>query len=364
MDLFAQMAEELKVSKLPAVIYGASVCAERIADWLEKKGIDFYGYAVDGKYFKQGQVFKGKPVYSLEDFLAQNRCDVIVGFMGFSEEQEKSLEENKNVRKLYALDFAGKLAIDEDCQISGKMLEESREVLAKLREELCDEESKLSLDRYIHQNTTGVYRKEYSKNAQYFDEDIMSFSENEIFIDCGAYDGDTVMQFMEALKKSGISGYSKITAFEADPANVRKMEKNLSGLTNIEIVPKGVSDKSEILTFSANGTTSSGVVSGAGTQIEVVPIDEAVNDGDVTFIKMDIEGSELKALMGAQKTIKRCRPKLAVCVYHKADDLMTIPQYIKSLVPDYRLYFRNYREEGTESVIYAIDRLGNCRNAE
>lgn len=74
------------------------------------------------------------------------------------------------------------------------------------------------------------------------------------------------------------------------------------------------------------------------------------------MIKMDIEGSELKALKGAALTIKEHHPILAVCVYHKKEDLVTIPQYIKSLCPKYRLYLRNYSRYSQELVLYAVDR--------
>ena len=355
MNLYAEMTEELKSSDIPAIIYGASVCAERIADWLCEQGVELDGYAVDDKYYKKGSTFKGKPVYPLEEYLRENPCNVIVGFMGFTEEREKELSEHKNIRKLYALDFAGRLALDvkNDCRISDDMMEKNKNILQKLRDDLADEESKLSLDRYIHQNTVGVYRKEYSKKSQYFDDEIISFGDAEVFIDCGAYDGDTVMEFTNALRNMG-GHYKKIIAFEADPMNAEKMRSNLASMENVEIIPKGVSDKTAVLRFAAGGTTSSGIVQEKGIEIEVTSIDEAVKDENVTFIKMDIEGSELDALKGAENTIKRCRPKLAVCVYHKSEDLITIPQYIQSLIPDYRLYFRNYRAEGTESVIYAL----------
>ncbi len=132
------------------------------------------------------------------------------------------------------------------------------------------------------------------------------------------------------------------------------MKNNLAELENIEIITKGVSDKAGVLHFAASGTSSSAVVSENGIEIEVTTIDETVKDEKITFIKMDIEGSELKALAGARDTIKRCRPRLAICVYHKSDDLMTIPQYIQNLVPDYKLYLRNYRADGTETVLYAL----------
>ena len=86
-----------------------------------------------------------------------------------------------------------------------------------------------------------------------------------------------------------------------------------------------------------------------------MPIDEAVDTNNrVTFIKMDIEGSELEALKGAQQTIQRDRPKLAICIYHKPEDMTDIPLYIKSLVPEYRLYVRHHSNRCSETVLYAV----------
>jgi len=79
-----------------------------------------------------------------------------------------------------------------------------------------------------------------------------------------------------------------------------------------------------------------------------------LGDEKATFIKMDIEGSELEALKGAQNQIKVNKPKLAICVYHKETDLITIPQFILSLNPDYKLYLRHYGNFSTELVLYAL----------
>lgn len=85
-------------------------------------------------------------------------------------------------------------------------------------------------------------------------------------------------------------------------------------------------------------------------------IDEAIDPGDrVTTIKMDIEGSELEALKGARETIRRDKPKLAICIYHKTEDLWEIPLYIKSLIPEYRFYIRHHGPSGLyDSVLYAV----------
>lgn len=74
----------------------------------------------------------------------------------------------------------------------------------------------------------------------------------------------------------------------------------------------------------------------------------------ITFIKMDIEGSELEALKGAKETIKQFKPKLAICVYHKKEDLLEIPQYILSLNPGYKLFLRNAASIPTDVVLYAL----------
>ena len=72
------------------------------------------------------------------------------------------------------------------------------------------------------------------------------------------------------------------------------------------------------------------------------------------MIKMDIEGAELDALYGAKNTIRKYKPLLAICVYHKREDMLTIPQYIKSIVPEYRFFLRAYEKTATELVLYAV----------
>jgi hypothetical protein len=88
--------------------------------------------------------------------------------------------------------------------------------------------------------------------------------------------------------------------------------------------------------------------------VEVNRLDDVLGDSNVTFLKMDIEGAELKTLHGAEKLIRRCRPKMAICIYHRAEDLWTIPQYILSLHGDYRFYVRSYHPSSEETVLYAL----------
>jgi hypothetical protein len=128
----------------------------------------------------------------------------------------------------------------------------------------------------------------------------------------------------------------------------------LPGRERIAVYPNGVSDRPARLRFSSNGIVSR--IDGSGEDsIDLVRIDDVLvgETAPVTIIKMDVEGSELRALHGAQKTIVRDRPTLAISIYHNPDDLLTIAQYIKSLVPAYTFYLRSHKSALCDIVLYA-----------
>lgn len=189
-------------------------------------------------------------------------------------------------------------------------------------------------------------------SEQYFDADIVKYENEEIFVDCGSFD------FQTSLYLSERCNVKKVFAFEPDEANVVKINENVKdcSIGSVEVFNKGVWNKEERLSFCVGGTTTSYVVDKATDQtvyLDVVALDDVI-DEKVTFIKMDIEGSELKALEGAKRLIQTYKPKLAISVYHKPEDLITLPQYILSLVPEYKLYLRHYSNFDHETVLYAV----------
>ncbi len=109
-----------------------------------------------------------------------------------------------------------------------------------------------------------------------------------------------------------------------------------------------------VCTFVLDGTSSQISENSGGGGIEVEQIDEICKDINVTFIKMDIEGAELKALVGAKNTIVRDKPKCAISVYHEPEDLFKIPLYLKQLNPNYKFYLRLYTLSLDEIVLYAV----------
>ena len=180
-------------------------------------------------------------------------------------------------------------------------------------------------------------------------------------IDGGSFDGADSLSFARVCK----GDYSHIFAIEPDPSNCKKCAENLAcaGLHDTETIQAGLSDQSGSLQFVAKSAASSFVVGKMNAQeydpdkvqeIRTVCIDDLAHGHRVGMIKMDIEGAELDALQGAEELIVRCKPKLAICIYHKFSDLWKIPLYIKSIVPEYKIYIRHHTPLYLETVCYAI----------
>lgn len=126
-----------------------------------------------------------------------------------------------------------------------------------------------------------------------------------------------------------------------------------NGIKNIDLFGKGTWSENGCISFAEG--VSQGQIDVNGTNaIETIKIDDAVAgyDGKITFIKMDIEGAELEALRGAGKTIRKDKPRMAICIYHKPEDLYEIPGYLLSLVPEYRFQVRQYTSMNWETVLY------------
>lgn len=188
--------------------------------------------------------------------------------------------------------------------------------------------------------------------GQYFSPDFIKFEEEEVFIDAGSKNLETIKELKKYVKK-----IKKAYAFEPDPYNYEECLKNKAGFDDntVEVIPCGTWSRKETLCFSATADGESHIDTKGDIRIDVTTIDETVDTTQrVTFIKMDVEGSELESLKGAENTIRRDRPKLAICIYHKAEDMLTIPLYIKSLIPEYKLYVRHHSNRAGETVLYAV----------
>ena len=222
---------------------------------------------------------------------------------------------------------------------------------------LADEKSKktyLAMIKFRQTRNKEDFPFSNNNEIPYFTKEIVSrFSKDEVFIDCGAYNGDTIDDFLKYC-----SEYKQVIAFEPLSENVEEIKKKYVKNSKITLINAGVYDKDDVVNFiggGCGGRIFKTKNDEKNVKIQVKAIDN-LNIESVTFIKMDVEGAELNALKGAEKTIIRDKPKLAICLYHSNEDMLSIAEYINKIVPEYKLYVAHYGPypvfEGT--VLYAI----------
>ena len=192
-----------------------------------------------------------------------------------------------------------------------------------------------------------------SEHQQYFPgKEILTTLPGEVFIDAGAYNGETSEEFSKWCKD-----YSKIYLMEPDGLmfQVAKEYIKLKKIDHVNCINKGAySHTTEIGFMNIAESGSSNISEDGKEKIQTISIDEMLAGEKATYIKMDIEGAEMAALEGAEKTIVKYKPKLAISIYHNEDDLWKIPFYIKNKYPWYRIFIRHYTSFTTETVLYAI----------
>lgn len=234
---------------------------------------------------------------------------------------------------------------------SANFYEKNKERVDKVQEYLYDQKSKDIYRKIISFRCKKDYREfpGMEKN-QYFVEDIIQLTDNEVFVDGGGYTGDTAMEFISRVRNE----YKRVIVFEPDVANYNTMKETLKKHKNIVSYNKGLYNETTCLSFNSNKGSASRINETGDIVVPVVAIDDIEECKDATFIKMDIEGAELKALIGAKNTIVSNKPKLAICLYHLDADILDIIEYIHELVPSYKLYVRHHSRGQTETVLYAV----------
>ena len=343
--------KEIKKQNRPIILYGAAEKAKLVTKIMKDYNLTFKGYAVDADYYHEGMVYLGLPVFNLDELSKEpDKYSFIVAM-----ENEIAIERIFQNKKLAVYD----LDINKNVEpISYDYVKENAEKFIETYNFLTDDLSRETFMTFIKVKVSGnvsLYEGIYEPN-QYFNSVISGFILNNgggIFVDCGAWRGDTIEKFINWSQ----CNYKKVYGIEADTKNFYALNNFMvtRGYKNIKVFNVGVWDKKGILYFNDKGSTSSSIGNEGNVELRVDALDNLISDGKVDFIKMDIEGAELPALRGAKKLIESNKPYLAICVYHKAKDLITLPQYIKNLNKNYKLYLRQHMKFASiELVLYAI----------
>ena len=359
---FVKLMEKTSGNGGKIYLLGAGILGSIIKKRAALSGVIIEAFLVSKKYFREGNLIDGIPVLCLEDMAKKNafskRDLMIVAFCGcdnslINRYRNSLTVYNGDPFSLWAVDLAnGGKALDYEFLTSHK---EEYEILFR---ELADDRSRTCMEAYLNQKISGKlsYLNKVYDDGEYCDNQIVDFNKIEGFVDCGAFDGDSYLDFREAYQMNTGKEYEG-TAYllEPDADNYQKMVLNCpQAAGNIKFLQCGAWNKQDKLFFDSVGTMGSKITESGIASIDVNSIDNIVEGTKVDFIKMDIEGAELNALKGAKKTIETYRPILAVCVYHKRDDLLTIPTFIRSIYPGYKFYIRAYNPHTTDLILYAV----------
>ncbi len=184
---------------------------------------------------------------------------------------------------------------------------------------------------------------------QYFDTDFVD-DNIEGFVDCGALDGKSSINALYRWSK-----IKRIWAFEPDSINAKKCAAVLDNLCKeTKVIHKALWSCDTILKFNEEANGMSGINENGQVSVSTTTLDKEIPSDDNLFIKMDIEGAEIEALKGAENIISSCKPKLAICIYHKPEDIYNVPELLLSFNPNYRFYIRHYSLTSMETVLYAV----------
>jgi FkbM family methyltransferase len=360
-----KLAEELNATGLPLILYGAGKYASVLYENAGRYGLRISDVAITS-LSDNAQEFMGYKVQTISEALSKHdRCNVLIAFQDIQDtgslsaycnvsgegwhEFENYLKGSGKVSSIY---LYGNIHSQyyENLNIDYSFIENNQHTLEHLYHALADNHSRDVLAAYYNLRISGKtsYIKGLFSDDQYFP-DFIKLRDGEIFVDCGAYDGNTIKAF---IKHMGDLNYSQIYAFEPDARNFSELTAR--GFDKLTAIQKGVYHKKTTLRFAGNNGKESSFISSGDCEVEVDTIDNILQGDRATYIKMDVEGTELSAIEGARETIIKHKPKLAISVYHKVEDLITLPQKILEYVPEYRIYLRSHRPTAQDTVLYCL----------
>ena len=339
-DLWHYLAK----SERPIVMYGMGNGADKIIAVCKKYGIEISDFfASDG--FVRGHSFHGKTVISYSAMKEKYEGQDPIVLLSFASSLPDVMALFKKIGEECEL-YAPDVPVFGETLFTIEFFNDNYARFEAVYNSLADEESKRIYENVISYKLTGDIRflwESESDKAQVYNE-ILDCTSIKSYLDLGAYNGDTIreMLFYNPQLQSAV-------ALEPDARNFRKLCEYAQGVENCDIkcINSGAWNENTTLLFDASGNRNAGIVSKGNIvskikEVNVVSVDSILDGGQIDYIKYDVEGSEKEALLGSAQTIKAHAPKLLVSLYHRSEDLFSLPELVKDLNPDYSLYLRRF----------------------
>ncbi|MEY8517271.1 FkbM family methyltransferase [Lachnospiraceae bacterium 29-84] len=343
-----------KIFNKKICLYPMGIAAKATMDKIKAYGIEIDFFS-DSNPALWGTEYKGKECVPKEQLVKmdQDQLIVIVESLYYKEIKRNLYEHGvKNILRI----FPEKFLTDKFLEKNGENLDNYvNEIMGIFEDERSKKVFRHLINAWKMQDIPDDYFELIYDKEQYFDSQIIIRDIDEVFVDVGAYVGDTAEKYLKFCDNK----YEKMHLFELDAEIYQKLEKNISNFREGKVekekiicYPYGLADENKEVSF-LNGDSYSSIMESFDTCGNVRKMDDSLRNEKVTFIKMDIEGAEMSSLIGASDIIRKQKPKLAICIYHRPEDMFEIPRYIKKLVPEYKIYSRHYTDMVLETVCYA-----------
>ena len=355
-QLIGLAGQQAKKITGPVLIYGAGNAGRSVCQFLEQQGIKVLCF-IDRSH-SSGQTVLGKDVVSIEQAHSKygGAMEVLVAIHNRGVDMPPLLAtlSGAGFKSIFTMfDFVDQFPqestfrffLSEASSIAGE-----GEAAQSFFELLGDEKSKKIYSDLIQLRTSGDYQfcPLPDLENQYAPKDIPPWSSQLRLIDCGAYNGDSILM----LKKYGYQ-LESVIAFEPDLSNYQMLVQNMQGQPGV-FLPCGVSSSAKVVQFSAGDGEASRATELGGISVQMLSIDDAFPDWAPNLIKLDVEGGEYDALLGAQKALEKYRPGLAISAYHLPSDLWRLGSLINEMQLNYRFYMRSHAYSSFDTVLYAL----------
>lgn len=329
-DVWTVLAKERR----PIVVYGMGNGADKLLSRFAERNIEVADFfASDG--FVRGHSFHGKRVLSFSEIKEKYKDFHIV--LSFASNRPDVLSLLYAIDGEYDMTMPDLPVVGEDTFTKEFYNRHEKEIKA-VYDLLCDEHSRLLLGAVLYYKLSGKIA--YLRNCLSTPEECYSlfrFGSVKTAIDAGAYNGDTAEEML-----SINPNISHIVAIEPDKRNFKKLSDKALKIPSLQPINAAVADKEGITEFSASGNRNSTLNEGSYKKkvesVSLMTIDSLALSPD--YIKYDVEGAEAAALIGSRQTIKESRPFLTVSLYHRNEDIFTLPLLCSRFAEDYRFYLR------------------------
>lgn len=351
----------------PIILYGAGNIGKDVLKRLQSIGINVAGF-LDDTPSKRYSSFNGVNILNQQDMYDKykNKVNLVVCILNTNHLCSKTIkffEEKFNIKAISFYGFSWKYP-EAFSDMHGLMhpsvfIQNKNEIMC-VYESLEDEKSKIEyLNQLSFRLNLDFDLLTFKQENSYFPLDLdLGLSNELVFIDAGAFDGDTLMELRRIKPEIKILKYIGI---EPDRQNFKKLS-NLINSLNLEkksfLFEKGLGAISGNVRFNSSGDMNASVDKDGNTEISLISLSEiyekCIQGSDSVYIKFDIEGFESNVINASLELIRANKPSMAISIYHKYDDFWNIALSIKKLNIGYRLYMRNHGIDATDFILYAI----------